>query len=373
MNHSVNSNRVPFLDLKAINARFSNELQLSAQRVIDSGWYLLGEELQQFENDYSKYIGSKYCIGVGSGLDALILILRAYIERGDFMEGDEVIVPANTYIATVLAITTAGLKPVLAEPNPLTFNLDPINVTSLLSIRTKAILTVHLYGQCSEVDRLKELAKQNGLKLIEDAAQAHGAIYNGMRAGNLGDAAGFSFYPGKNLGALADAGAVTTNDESLAKLIIALRNYGSHQKYINLFKGYNSRLDELQAAMLRIKLKYLDRDNQVRRKIAAIYQENIKNTNILLPDATNELSHVWHLFVVRSKERDQLQSYLTEKGIQTLIHYPIPPHKQIAYKEWNQMEFPITEKIHKEVLSLPISPVMTSEQAYYVVEMVNQF
>jgi dTDP-4-amino-4,6-dideoxygalactose transaminase len=364
---------IPFLDLKKLNAQYRDELIEACTRVIDSGWYILGKEVEEFEKEFANYCGTKYAIGVGNGLDALTLILRAYKELGILSDGDEVIVPANTYIATILAITNNNLTPVLVEPDIDTYLIDPDKIEENITSKTKAIMAVHLYGQTCEMDKINEIAKKYNLKVIEDSAQSHGAYYKDKRSGNLADASGFSFYPGKNLGALGDAGAITTNDDQLAEVLKALRNYGSHKKYENIYKGVNSRLDEIQAAILRVKLKYLDEEIERRRKIARFYLENIKNDNVILPKVREDSNHVWHLFVIRTEKRDKFQKYLLDKGIHTLIHYPIPPHKQIAYKEWNDRSYPITEKISKEVLSLPISGVLTLEEAEKVIEAINEF
>lgn len=371
---------IKFLNLQKINAQYSAELKQAAAEVIDSGWYLLGERVKQFESNLANYIGVIHAISVANGLDALRLILKAYIELGVMKEGDEIIVPANTYIATILAITDNRLKPVLVEPDINTYNLDLSLIEEHITERTKAIMVVHLYGRVCWSEKLKEIANNNNLKIIEDNAQAIGAEWNGIKTGALGDAAGFSFYPGKNLGALGDAGAVTTDDNELSDVIRTIANYGSKKKYENIYKGLNSRLDEIQAAVLRVKLKYLDRDNQKRREVAQYYCENIKNKKIILPNSEfgnlsiREIhSHVWHLFVIRTKERDRLQEYLTDNGIQTVIHYPVPPLKQLAYKEWNGLSFPITERIHDEVLSLPISPVMRDEDIKNIVNVLNKF
>jgi len=364
---------IKFLDLQKINAQYEQELKEAANRVIDSGWYLMGKELESFEQNYATFCGSKYCLGVANGLDALRLIFKAYIEMGIMQRGDEVIVPANTYIASVLAISDNGLIPVFVEPNIPTYNLDSTKIEGAITSKTKAILTVHLYGQISIDQEMLDLSKNHNLKLIEDGAQSHGALWNGKASGAIGDAAGHSFYPGKNLGALGDAGAVTTNDEELARTIEALRNYGSHIKYENKYQGLNSRLDEIQAAFLDVKLRYIQNDIDARRKVANYYLENIKNPSITLPKVLHEEGHVWHLFVIRSSKRDELQKYMNDNDIQTLIHYPIPPYKQKAYKELNNLSFPITEKIHKEVLSLPISPVMSNEEMKKVVEVLNNF
>jgi dTDP-4-amino-4,6-dideoxygalactose transaminase len=368
---------IKFLDLKAINDSFEPVLSEAVKRVIDSGWYSLGKENKAFEQEYASYIGTKHCIGVGNGLDALRLIFKAYIELGIMQEGDEVIVPANTYIASILAITDNRLVPVLVEPDSNTYNIDSSLIEAKISKRTKAIMIVHLYGQNSMNAEIQGLSNKYNLKLIEDNAQATGCYYGEQRTGSLGDAAGHSFYPGKNLGALGDGGAVTCNDEKLASVIRALANYGSSKKYINDYQGLNSRLDEIQAAILRVKLKRLDADNYRRQEIAKYYCENINNPNIILPQLathnSQRITHIWHIFIIRTSQRDQLQQYLTENGIQTLIHYPIPPHKQLAYKEWNNLSFPLTEKIHSEVLSLPISPVMTKEELNCLVKIINKF
>jgi dTDP-4-amino-4,6-dideoxygalactose transaminase len=364
---------VPFLDLKEINLKDASEIQEAMMRAFSSGWYILGNEVNEFEKEFAIYCGVSHCIGVANGLDALILILRAYKELGFIKDGDEILVPANTYIATILSISHNNLVPVLIEPDINTYNIDPKRIEEKINTRTKAIMPVHLYGRVAQMDEINEIAKKYNLKVIEDSAQSQGAIFRGKRAGNLGDASGFSFYPGKNLGAIGDAGAVTTNDSLLAETISVLRNYGSQKKYVNRFKGYNSRLDELQAAILRVKLKYLDKDNQRRREIAEFYLKNIINPNIILPSNTNPEENVWHLFVVRTKERERLIEYLQKNKIGSLIHYPFPPHKQEAYSEWNADEYPITETIHREVLSLPISPVMTNQEAKKVVDIINSF
>ncbi len=339
-----------------------------------SGWYLLGEEVKQFEKHLSEYIGANHIIGVANGLDALRLICKAYIELGIFAKGDEIIVPANTYIASVLAITDCNLIPVFVEPEDATFNIDISKIEAAITPKTKAVMIVHLYGRAVFNEDLKALAQKYNLKIIEDNAQAIGAEINGIKTGNLGDAAGFSFYPGKNLGALGDGGAVTTNDAALAKAIRALANYGSESKYVNIYKGLNSRLDEIQAAVLDEKLKHLDAENSRRREIAQFYIRNISNPLITVPGYPEyEKEHVWHLFVIRTPERDKLQQYLTDNGIQTLIHYPIPLYKQEAYKEYAHLSFPITEAIHNEVLSLPMSPVLTEEEVAKVVNVLNSF
>lgn len=364
---------IPFLDLKKVNQQYQAELKSAAQRVIDSGWYILGEEVECFEQEFAAYCGTEHCIGVGNGLDALSLIFKAYKELGKLHDGDEVIVPANTYIASVLAISESGLVPVLVEPDEKTFNLDPHLVESSITPRTKAVLTVHLYGQVSGVDVLKDVCRRNDLLLIEDSAQAHGAWYRGVRTGAIGDAAGFSFYPGKNLGALGDGGAVTTSDAELAEVIRALRNYGSKTKYVNEYKGVNSRLDEIQAAFLRVKLGFLDHEITMRKRVANYYLDNIRNPAVITPTVTDQSSHVWHLFVIRCERRDMLNEYMTEKSINCQIHYPIPPHQQAAYKELIGGRFMLTERIHAEVLSLPISPIMSDSEIRGVVEAINVF
>jgi len=364
---------IPFLDLKALNAQYADELKEAAARVIDSGWYIQGNECHAFESEFAAYCGTKHCIGVGNGLDALTLIIRAYKEMGVMYDGDEIIVPANTYIASILAVSENNLIPVLVEPDIETYNIDPVLIEEKITSKTKAIMAVHLYGQAADMDDINAIAKKHNLRVIEDAAQAHGALYKGKRTGNLGDASGFSFYPGKNLGALGDGGAVTTNDAELAEVIRALGNYGSRKKYENLYKGTNSRLDEMQAAMLRVKLKYLDNETQKRRKIAEYYIQNINNENIILPAVKEEDNHVWHLFVIRTQKRDEFQKYLYTGGIQTLIHYPIPPHKQHAYREWHVLSYPISEIIHDEVLSLPLSGVQSIEDAKTIVNAINDF
>ena len=363
---------IPFLDLQSINAQYRSKLIDACTRVIDSGWYIGGNELSEFEQEFAAYCGVEYCIGVANGLDALILTLRAWLELGRLQPGDEVIVPANTYIASILAISANGLKPVLVEPDERSFNLSAENARAAITKKTRVILPVHLYGQLADMPSIMAMAHEFGLLVLEDAAQAHGASIGGKKAGSWGDAAGFSFYPGKNLGALGDAGAITTNDAELAKTLRALRNYGSHEKYKNLFKGVNSRLDEVQAAMLRVKLQYLEQEIQHRRVIADIYLENIRNPTMQLPQVANGEQHVWHLFVIRSQQRAALQQHLVAQGIQTLIHYPIPPHQQQAYQEWN-CSYPITEAMHQEVLSLPMGPTLNEDDALRVATAVNGF
>lgn len=365
---------IKFLDLQKINLQYQNEIEAKLLEVFRSGWYLMGSQLSNFEKNLSNYIGAKHSIGVANGLDALRLILRGYIELGIMNPGDEIIVPSNTYIASILAISDNGLVPVLVEPEIETYNIDISKIEEKITSKTKGILIVHLQGRVVFSDQLKEIAEKYQLKIIEDNAQAIGAEWNGKKTGNLGDASGFSFYPGKNLGALGDAGAVTTNDDELAKTIRALANYGSNQKYVNIYKGLNSRLDEIQAAVLDVKLKYIDQENKIRREIAKRFINEINNPTIVLPEyPSDENEHVWHVFVIRSEKRDELQAYLTENGIQTLIHYPIPPHQQQAYKEWNELSFPISEKIHDEVLSFPISPVMSEDEIKQIIEVVNKF
>lgn len=370
---------IKFLDIQKITESFQPELSDAINKVVNKGWFLLGEETKNFEKEYTNYIGTKYCIGVGNGLDALRLIFKAYIELGVMQEGDEVIVPANTYIATILAISDNGLKPVLVEPDADSYNLDISLVEKHITARTKAIMVVHLYGKACWSDQLVSLAKKYSLKVLEDNAQASGAIaLNNTRTGGLGDAAGHSFYPGKNMGALGDGGAVTTNDELLANVIRALANYGSNKKYVNEYRGINSRLDELQAAVLRLKLARLDEDNQRRRDIADFYCKNISLPGLILPhkqdeiSISNDLSHVWHLFVIRHEKRDSLQNYLTENNIQTLIHYPIPLYNQKAYKGWFDRKYPITDKIHDQVLSIPISQVQDDFERDIVAEVLNK-
>ena len=368
---------IPFLDLKNINGQYRAELIQACTRVIDSGWYIGGDELDKFEKKFAEYCEVKFVIGVANGLDALILTLRAWKELGKIKDGDEVIVPSNTYIASILAITANNLIPVLVEPYIHSYNINPEKIEEAITDKTRVILPVHLYGQLAEMPKIMTIAKKYDLLVLEDSAQSHGAEIANKRAGNWGDASGFSFYPGKNLGALGDAGAVTTNDEELAKIIRALRNYGSHEKYKNLVPGVNSRLDEIQAAILDVKLKYLDQEVVHRRKIAALYLEEINNPLIELPlsniNANNYNQHVWHLFVIRTEHREALQKYLSEHGVQTLIHYPIPPHKQQAYKEWNDSSYPISEKIHAEVMSLPIGPTLSLDDANKVIQICNSF
>lgn len=364
---------VLFLDLKAINARQENDIRNALTSIVDGGWYILGKETEAFEREFATYCGTKYCLGVANGLDALVMIFEAYKLLGRLQEGDEIIVPANTFIASVLAVSRAGLKPVLVEPAEGTFNIDPARARAAITPRTRGILPVHLYGTVADMEPLLALAREHDLVVVEDAAQAHGAYSGNRRAGAIGDAAGFSFYPGKNLGALGDGGAVTTSDAALAEALRALRNYGSHVKYENLYQGYNSRLDEIQSAVLRVKLSVLDADNERRREIARAYRAGIRNPRVALPVVAPEESSVWHLFVVRTADRAALAKHLESAGIQTVIHYPIPPHKQQAYKEWNGLSFPVTEAIHREVLSLPIGPHLSDEQIERVIDAVNAY
>ncbi|MCE3255436.1 MAG: dTDP-4-amino-4,6-dideoxygalactose transaminase [Rickettsiaceae bacterium] len=365
---------ISFLELKKVNSKYQFSIREAVTKVIDSGWYILGREVEEFENEFAKYCGTKHCIGVANGLDALILIFRAYKQLDLMRDGDEVIVPANTYIASILAISANNLKPILVEPDILTYNINPDLIAEKITNRTKAILAVHLYGRCADMDKINVIAKKFNLKVIEDSAQAHGAVYQQKKVGALSDASGFSFYPGKNLGALGDGGAITTNDDELTDIIKALRNYGSHEKYHNLYKGFNSRLDEIQAAILRVKLPYLDEENEQRRIIAELYCQNIKNPKIILPNwPEDQKSCVWHLFVIRSENRDYLQKYLLKNRVQTMIHYPVSPHQQEAYKELNNLNLPITEAIHNQVLSLPISPLITKDESKKIIELINDY
>jgi dTDP-4-amino-4,6-dideoxygalactose transaminase len=365
---------IKFLDLQALNRQYAEELKKAAFEVIDSGRYLLGEKVNAFEQNLSNYLGISHSVAVSNGLDALKLILHGYIEMGIMKEGDEIIVPANTYIATILAITDNRLKPVLIEPDINTFNLDASLIEKRITSRTRAIMVVHLYGRVCWSKDLVELAARHNLKIIEDNAQAIGAEWHGQKSGSLGDAAGNSFYPGKNLGALGDAGAVTTRDAELAGIVRALGNYGSQEKYFNEYQGFNCRMDEIQAAFLNVKIKYLDTENEARRKLVAFYIDNIKNDQIILPAIPeNKKEHIWHLFVIRSEKRDELQKFLSEHGIHTLIHYPIPPHKQNAFKGWNNLSYPVTEKIHKEALSLPISSVLKEFEVRKITDLLNTF
>ncbi|EPT0408274.1 DegT/DnrJ/EryC1/StrS family aminotransferase [Campylobacter upsaliensis] len=360
---------VKFLDLKKVNERFNKEFEVKFKELLDSGWFLLGEQTKLFEKQFANYCGVEHCIGVANGLDALRLIIRAF----DFEKGSEILVPANTYIASILAISDNDCKPILIEPELRTYNIDPNRIEANISSKTKAIMVVHLYGKVCDMDKISTIAQKYSLKLIEDCAQAHGAIYSGQRVGSFGDAAGFSFYPGKNLGALGDAGAVLCKDEALATKIRALANYGSLKKYENIYQGLNSRLDELQAGILSIKLKMLDKDNEARRRIAQIYLKNIKHKDVILPCCEKEEGHVWHCFVIRTPFRDALVKYLKQNGIETIIHYPIAPHKQECYKDLSHLSLPLSEQIHNEVLSLPISPVMSEEDALRITDLINNF
>ncbi len=390
---------IKFLDLEKINNRFRTEIDKRIAKILDKGWYLQGEENETFCENFAKFCGTKYCLGVANGLDALNLIIKGF----GFGNGDEIIVPANTYIASILAISENGCTPVLVEPDINTYNINPDLIEEKITNKTKAIMVVHLYGQVVQMEKIWELAKKYNLKIIEDSAQAHGgAAHVGCnnksdlftsathvdigsddmssecslqvrRAGNLGDASAFSFYPGKNLGCMGDGGAITTNDKELYEKIKAIANYGSDRKYHHIYKGTNSRLDEIQAAVLDVKLKYLEKDNERRREIAKYYRENIKNAKIILPQTYDENASVWHVFVVRTENRDEFQKYLSDNEIQTIIHYPTPPHKQGAYSEWNNLSFPVSEEIHRTIISLPISPVMTNEEVKKVVEVVNEY
>lgn len=364
---------INFLDLKTINNRYQKELKDACSRVIDSGWYIMGEELSQFEKEFSDYCGVRHTVGVANGLDALILTLRAWKELGMVQAGDEVIVPANTYIASILAITENGLKPVLVEPDGGSYNLNKKNIVKAITNKTRVILPVHLYGQICPMQDIMDVARNAQLLVLEDSAQAHGASFNGIKAGAWGDASGFSFYPGKNLGALGDAGAITTNDDKLIEVVRAISNYGSKEKYKNIYKGVNSRLDEIQAAMLRVKLKYLDEDIKRRQEIAGFYSREINNEYIITPEITSKENHVWHLYVIRTSEREALKNHLSKAGISCLIHYPIPPHKQLAYQEFENMELPLTESLHEQVLSIPIDPTMSGASLKYIVEVINRF
>ena len=360
---------IKFLDLEKINNRFRTEIDARIKTILDKGWYLLGEEHEKFTKNFAKYCGTKYCLGVANGLDALNLIIKGY----GFSEGDEIIVPANTYIATILAITQNNCTPILVEPDINTYNINPDLIEEKITDKTKAIMVVHLYGQAVEMEKIWQIAKKYNLKVIEDSAQAHGAMYKNRKTGNLGDASAFSFYPGKNLGAMGNGGCITTNDEELYNKVKAIANYGSDRKYHHIYKGVNSRLDEIQAAVLDVKLKYLDEDNNKRKEIAKYYTENIKNSKIILPKTYDKDSHVYHVFAVRTENRDDFQKYLTENDIQTIIHYPTPPHKQEAYKEWNNLSLPITEEIHKTIISIPMSPVLTKEEVDKVIDVINKY
>lgn len=361
--------QIPFLSLKATNRIYESQVAKTITKILSSGWYILGEELKQFENEFAQYCGVKHCIGVANGLDALTILLKA----SEFPENSEIIVPANSYIATILSVSNANSIPVLAEPNLGDYLIDDQAIEHAITDRTKAIIVTHLYGKCCEMDNINKLAQKYNLKVFEDAAQAHGATYKNIKAGNLSNGAGFSFYPSKNLGAMGDAGAITTNDDALAEKIRALRNYGSNEKYVFNYQGYNSRLDEIQAAILRIKLPNLDAENEYRRGIAKKYLTKINNPKIILPyDETVDFD-AWHLFVIRTEEREKFRSFLMEKGITTEIHYPIPPHKQLAYETWENHSLPITEKVHQEVISLPLNTVLSEKEINYIIQSVNQY
>lgn len=365
---------IKFLDLQKINAQYQDEFHQKMQSVLDKGWFILGDEVKQFEKDFASYTNSKYCIGVGNGLDALVLIFKSYIQLGLIQKGDEVIVPANTYIASILAVLQADLVPVLVEPKLETYTINPALIEEKISSKTKAILPVHLYGQLCEMDKIYEIAKQHNLIIVEDAAQSHGAILEfRIQKLEIRNVQAYSFYPGKNLGALGDAGAITTDDGELAKILFSLRNYGSEKKYHNEFIGINSRLDEIQATFLNVKLPFLEEENNKRRSVAKRYLSEIKNDKIILPKWDFSTNHVFHLFVIRTEKRDVLQEYLKQNEIETMIHYPIPPHKQKAFESWNTLSFPITEKIHDEVLSLPISPILTDDEVSRVIHVLNRY
>jgi dTDP-4-amino-4,6-dideoxygalactose transaminase len=364
---------IPFLDLKKINNQYRNELESAFKKVMDSGYFVLGKEVDLFETEFANYCGTKHCLGVANGLDALILILLGYKKLGKLKDGDEVIVPANTYIASILAIIQANLKPVLVEPDEKTYNLNSAQVENAITSKTRAIMAVHLYGQLADMAALQALAEKRNLILIEDSAQSHGATIGGKKSGNLSHASGFSFYPGKNLGCLGDGGGITSNDSELITIIRALRNYGSHEKYVNKYLGVNSRLDEIQAAFLRVKLPFLDKEIKERQEISKKYRTSIQNPIVKLPFVGDESAHVWHLFAVMTENRERFQTYLKEKGIGTLIHYPIPPHKQEALKQFSSLDLPITESIHRTVLSLPLYPTMTESQIDTVISVVNSY
>lgn len=365
--------QIPFFDLKRVNQRYGEELEQAMLRVLSSGWYISGQEKEGFEKEYAAYCGTKYCVGVGNGLDAIRLILMAYKELGMMEDGDEIILPANTFIATALAVSQSGLAPVLADCDADTYNIDLSSVEGKITNRTKGIIAVHLFGQIAPMNELKVVADKYNLKLIEDAAQAHGAVYDGRKAGSIGDAAAFSFYPVKNIGALGDAGVVTTNDDRLASLVYSLSNYGSDEKYIHRYKGINSRLDEVQAAILSVKLKHLDKENEERRRIASYYSEHINNNALVVPKVKDIASHVFHLYVMRSNKRDELQAYLAENGIGSQIHYPKAIHQQQAYKEYKNISLPVAETLANEVLSLPLFPGMEITDIERVVEVLNKW
>lgn len=370
---SMSSMTVTFLNLRRVNAPYEDAIRRQIDEVLASGWYIRGQSCSRFEEEFARFCGTRHCVGVGNGLDALTLALLAWKQLGVLAPGDEAIVPANTYIATILAVVQSGLTPVLVEPDEASFNLDPAKIEAHITSRTRVILPVHLYGQCAEMQSIMAIARKHGLKVLEDAAQAHGATYKGKRAGSLGDAAGFSFYPGKNLGALGDGGAVTTDDDELADCVRALGNYGSRRKYENLFQGLNSRLDETQAAILSAKLPGLVAENARRAEIARRYLREIRNPELLLPNVMENRDHAWHLFVVRARARERFREFLLSRGIETGIHYPIPPHKQLAFATWNHLSFPITERIHEQVASLPMSPVHSETEVSAVIEAVNAY
>ena len=363
---------IAYLPLLKINNLHDEELRAAVNRVLDSGWYLKGDATRQFEAHYAEYIGTRYCVGCGNGLDALTLILRGYMELGVMQQGDEVIVPANTYIASILAITACGLTPVLVEPDIHTFQIDDAKIEAAITPRTRAVMIVHLYGCCAYTWKIADICKKHGLKLIEDNAQAHGCTFEGQKTGSLGDAAAHSFYPGKNLGSLGDAGAITTNDEELASLVRALGNYGSTKKYVHDYQGCNSRIDELQAAMLDVKLRYLDEENHRRKEIAALYISKVTNPLIRMPKC-DDRDCVWHIFPVLCEHRERLQQYLKDNGVETQIHYPIPPHKQRCYSDWNNLSFPITEQIHAQELSIPCHQAMTKKEVDEIINLLNSF
>lgn len=364
---------IPFLDLKKINDRYTDEISAAIRRVMDSGWYILGNEAKSFEKEYAVYIGTSHAVGCGNGLDALTLILKAYMQLGVMNIGDEIIVPANTYIASILSVSANGLVPVPVEPCADTLQIDAEKIEAAITPRTKGVMIVHLYGQCAYSDRIADICRRYNLKLIEDNAQAHGCLYGGRRTGSLGDAAAHSFYPGKNLGALGDGGAVTTDDSRLADMVRCLANYGSSEKYIFRYKGMNSRLDEMQAAVLRAKLPGLDRDNNIRRHIASLYLQGIDHPSITLPTVRDFDSHVFHIFPILCEDRDSLMRHLRDNGVATLIHYPIAPHRQAAYREWDRLSLPVTEHIHSCELSLPISPVLTDEETEKIIGIINNW
>lgn len=365
---------VSYLDLKRISDSFEPELTAEVSRVVQSGWYLLGEENRRFSNAFAEYCGSRYCVPTGNCLDALTMILAAYRRLLGWSDEAEVIVPSNTYIASILAVSRAGMRPVLCEPRMEDYLINPEGIEGLITERTKAIMVVHLYGRVCDMKPILEVAKRYNLKVIEDVAQAQGVVYQGIRAGHLGDAAGFSFYPGKNLGALGDAGCVTTDDEALADCVRAMSNYGSREKYLNEMKGLNSRMDEVQAAVLCLKLGRLDADNEARRRVAQAYTEGITNPLITLPQMpANAEENVWHIYPIRTPDRNHLREYLSRLGIGTMVHYPVPPHKQEAYSEWHDLSFPISERIHSEILSLPMSPLMTDEEIQRVIDALNRY